>query len=113
MTRPAFDLGVDLVTDPSIGTIGTIMAATALTPALWRRRIRVIGFTLLLMFALYAADSNSVFRLIAGALGLIAGTLLARDTPRGSWHRSSFRVVRTLVAAVVAAIGLGPLIVLV
>ncbi|MFB7845366.1 bifunctional lysylphosphatidylglycerol flippase/synthetase MprF [Microbacterium sp. NPDC056052] len=104
---------VDLVTDPSIGAIGAIMAATALAPALWRRRIRVIGFTLLLMFALYAADSNSVFRLIAAALGLLAGVLLARDTPRGSWHRSSYREVRTLVAAIVAAVGLGPLIVLI
>ncbi|PRB06445.1 bifunctional lysylphosphatidylglycerol flippase/synthetase MprF [Microbacterium sp. MYb64] len=104
---------IDLVTDPSIGLIGTIMAATALAPALWRRRIRVIGFTLLLMFALYAADSNSVFRLIAAVLGLLAGILLARDTPRGSWHRSSYREVRTLVAAIVAAVGLGPLIVLI
>ncbi|WP_336629624.1 MULTISPECIES: bifunctional lysylphosphatidylglycerol flippase/synthetase MprF [unclassified Microbacterium] len=103
----------DLVADPTIGTVGLLMAASAFAPALWQRRIRVVGFTLLLMFALYAADSDSVFRLLSGVLGLILGAVLARGTVRPSWHRSSYREVRTLVAAIVGATGLGPIIVLV
>lgn len=103
----------DLVADPTIGTVGLLMAASAFAPALWQRRIRVVGFTLLVMFALYAADSDSVFRLLSGVWGLLLGALLARGTARGSWHRSSYREVRTLVAAIVGATGLGPFIVLV
>ncbi|MBS1698591.1 MAG: DUF2156 domain-containing protein [Actinobacteria bacterium] len=103
----------DLVADPTIGTVGMLMAATAFAPALWQRRIRVIGFTLLVMFALYAADSDSMFRLLSGLLGLVLGSVLARDAVRGSWHRSSYREVRTIVAAMVAATGLGPFIVLI
>ena len=103
----------DAVADPTIGTVGMLMAASALAPALWQRRIRVVGFTLLVMFALYAADSDSVFRLISGVLGLLLGLLLARSAVRATWHRSSHREVRTLVAAIVAATGLGPFIVLI
>ena len=103
----------DAVADPTIGTVGMLMAASSMAPALWQRRIRVIGFTLLVMFALYAADSDSVFRLISGVLGLLLGLLLARGTVRATWHRSSHREVRTLVAAIVAATGLGPFIVLI
>ncbi|MFJ4167695.1 bifunctional lysylphosphatidylglycerol flippase/synthetase MprF [Microbacterium sp. NPDC089698] len=103
----------EFVADPSIGIIGMLMSATALAPALWQRRIRVIGFTVLVMFVLYAGDMDSVFRLIAAVLGLLLGLLLARGAARGSWHRSSYREVRTLVAAIVAATGLGPFIVLI
>ncbi|OZB85859.1 DUF2156 domain-containing protein [Microbacterium sp. 13-71-7] len=103
----------DAVADPTIGTVGMLMAASSFAPALWRRRIRVVGFTLLVMFALYAADSDSVFRLISGVLGLLLGLLLARGAVRATWHRSSHREVRTLVAAIVAATGLGPFIVLI
>ncbi|KJL32772.1 bifunctional lysylphosphatidylglycerol flippase/synthetase MprF [Microbacterium azadirachtae] len=103
----------DAVADPTIGTVGMLMAASALAPALWQRRIRVVGFTLLVMFALYAADSDSVFRLLSGVLGLLLSLLLARGTVRATWHRSSHREVRTLVAAIVAATGLGPFIVLI
>ena len=105
--------GVDLVLDPSIGVVGMIMAASALAPALWQRRIRVIGFTLLVMFALYAGDSDSVFRLIAGVVGVLAGAVVSRGAVLGAWHRSSYREVRTIVAAIVAAAGLGPIIVLI
>ncbi len=104
---------VDLVLDPSIGVVGMIMAASALAPVLWQRRIRVIGFTLLLMFALYAGDSDSVFRLIAGVVGVLAGAMVSRGAALGAWHRSSYREVRTIVAAIVAAAGLGPIIVLI
>ncbi|MDQ1129806.1 bifunctional lysylphosphatidylglycerol flippase/synthetase MprF [Microbacterium sp. SORGH_AS_0888] len=103
----------DTVLDPTVGLLGMVMTATAFAPALWQRRIRVIGFTLLAMFALYAGDLDSVYRLAAALIGLVAGTVIARGRPRAAWHRSSYREVRTLVAAIVAATGLGPIIVLI
>lgn len=103
----------DLALDPAIGVFGVIMAGSALAPGLFRRRIRVIGFVLLVMFALYAGDSDSFFRFIAAVIGLVAGLLLTRGRPRPAWHRSSFAETRTLVASIVAVTGLGPLIVLI
>ena len=101
-----------LVLDPSIGVVGVIMAGSALAPALFRRRIRVVGFAILVMFALYGGDADSVYRLIAGALGLCLGLVFSRGASTGTWHRSSFRETRTLVAAIVAVSGIGPLVVL-
>ncbi|MDR6867225.1 lysylphosphatidylglycerol synthetase-like protein (DUF2156 family) [Microbacterium resistens] len=102
----------DLVSDPVIGICGAVMAASAFAPALYRRRIRLIGFSWLVMFTLYAGDSDSLYRLIAALLGLFTGLILARRATHPAWHRSSYRETRTLVAAIVAVTGLGPLIVL-
>jgi len=102
---------LSLVLDPSVGVFAVIMAGSAFAPALFRRRIRVIGFALLVMFVLYAGDSDSVYRLIGAVLGLCVGLMVGRH-PARAWLRSSFRETRTLVAAVVAVAGIGPLIVL-
>jgi len=103
-----------LVLDPAIGIIGVVMAGTAAMGPLGRRRVRLIGFTVLAMFALYAGDADAVYRLVAGLLGLVAGSLLFGAGGRATrWRRSSYRETRTLVAAVVAATGLGPIIVVV
>lgn len=104
---------VDLVLDPAIGVFGTIMAGSALAPGLFRRRIRLIGFAVLTMFALYDGDADAVYRVLAALVGLALGLVFARGTKPATWHRSSYRETRTLVAAVVAVTGLGPLIVLI
>lgn len=104
---------LDFVLDPPIGIFAVVMAGSALAPALFRRRIRVIGFAVLVMFALYAGDSDSVYRLLAALLGLAAGLVLARGASVRAWYRSSFRETRTLVAAIIAVTGLGPLVVLI
>lgn len=103
----------EFVLDPAIGVFGVVMAGSALAPALFRRRIRLIGLAGVIMFALYAGDSDSLYRLFAAIIGLLIGIVLARGIPRASWRRSSYRETRTLVAAIVAVTGLGPLIVLV
>ena len=101
------------VFDPAIGIIGAVLAGSAYAPALYRRRIRLIGFSLLLTYALYGGDSDSVYRLFAALIGLVAGVILSSGRVRPAWHRSSYRETRTLIAAMVAVTGLGPLIVLI
>ena len=101
------------VFDPAIGIIGAVMAGSAYAPTLYRRRIRLIGFSLLLTFALYGGDSDSVYRLFAALIGLVAGVILTSGHARPAWYRSSYRESRTLVAAMVAVTGLGPLVVLI
>ncbi|MDR6867229.1 lysylphosphatidylglycerol synthetase-like protein (DUF2156 family) [Microbacterium resistens] len=100
------------VLDPAAGVVGVIMAGSAFAPALFRRRIRIIGFAVILMFTLYAGDADSLYRLVSAVLGIVLGLILARDVPHAAWHRSSYGETRTIVAAMVAVTGLGPLIVL-
>ncbi len=103
----------DLVLDPAIGVVGLALTGSAAAPGLFRRRIRLLGFAALLMFALYAGDSDSLYRLFSAAIGLFLGLLLTRGRPQAPWRRSSVTETRTLIAAIVAVLGLGPLIVLI
>jgi len=100
------------VLDPAVGVVGATMVASALAPVLWRRRIRLLGFSALIMFTLYSGDVDSVYRLCAATIGLVLGAVLARGRTRRPWHGSSYGEVRTLVAAIVAVTGIGPLVVL-
>ncbi|WP_353115578.1 DUF2156 domain-containing protein [Microbacterium sp.] len=101
-----------LVLDPPVAMIGAVMAASAFAPVLYRRRIRLIGFALLLMFCLYGGDADNLYRLVAAVIGLGVGALLSHGRARQPWHRSSYGEVRTLIAVIVAVTGLGPAIVL-
>ncbi|MDQ1127948.1 bifunctional lysylphosphatidylglycerol flippase/synthetase MprF [Microbacterium sp. SORGH_AS_0888] len=96
------------VLDPAIAVVGAAMTATAFSSALWRRRIRFIGFAVLLMFALYAGDVDAWYRLAVALVGLVLGMVLARGRERHPWHRSSVRETRSLMAALVAVTGFGP-----
>ncbi|MBF4461873.1 MULTISPECIES: bifunctional lysylphosphatidylglycerol flippase/synthetase MprF [unclassified Rathayibacter] len=99
--------------DPLIGAVGALTAATAFMGALWRRRLRVAIFAMVLMFVLYAGDSADVYRLLAGGAGLAVGAVMASGVgalrpqrPARSSHRES----RALLAAVVAVTAIGPLV---
>jgi len=109
----ASDTVGDHTFDPLIGAVGALIAATAAMGALWRRRIRVTAFAVVLMFVLYAGDSADVYRMIAGLTGLAVGAVLVGGVaglrPRRP-ARSSHRESRALLAAVVAVTAIGPLV---
>jgi phosphatidylglycerol lysyltransferase len=98
----------DFTLDPTIGIVGALIAASAFASTLWRRRIRLLTFAVVVMFVLYNGDQNNVYRLIAALLGLALGVILRR----GRLHRmrrSSHAETRNLVAAIVAITAVGPL----
>lgn len=97
------------VLDPAIVIAGALLAASGGAGALWRRRIRVVAFAVLGMFALYAGDVDSWYRLIAAFTGLLLGLLFARGAAHRPWHPSSTRETRSLVGTIVAVTGLGPI----
>ncbi|MEV7767435.1 DUF2156 domain-containing protein [Microbacterium sp. NPDC086615] len=101
------------VLDPTTPLAGVVMVASAFALTLWRRRLRLVGFALLSLFALYAGDADSWYRIIAATIGLVVGAVLARGIERRSWHRSSARETRTLLALMVAVVGSGPLVALI
>ncbi|MFM2721382.1 bifunctional lysylphosphatidylglycerol flippase/synthetase MprF [Microbacterium mcarthurae (nom. nud.)] len=101
------------VLDPTTAIAGVVMAASAYASTLWRRRVRLVGFAALALFALYAGDADSWYRVSAAVIGLAVGERLARGRERRTWHRSSTRETRTLLALLVAVVGSGPLVALI
>ncbi|MHA7269303.1 bifunctional lysylphosphatidylglycerol flippase/synthetase MprF [Arthrobacter sp. HLT1-20] len=95
--------------DPTIGIVGALVTASAFAPTLWRRRIRLFTFATVLMFVLYNGDQNNFYRLMAGLLGLLLGSMLRPGPFFLGLRRSSHAETRSLVAAVVAISALGPL----
>lgn len=108
-----WSVGVQEMTtfDPFTPIAGTIMAASAFAGPLWRRRIRVLGFAVLIMFLLYSGQPGDVFRFLAALAGLFLGQFLSpAKVLLLRWQRSSHSETRGLLAAVLAITALGPLI---
>lgn len=109
--RWADQLAASVAVGPGAAVVGTALVASAATPALWRRRLRVLLLIGLVMLALYSGLLSDVIRLCAGLVGLGTGAVwLGRPTPGPGRVRSSRPEARVLVALVVAASAVGPLI---
>ena len=101
----------DLTMDPLTPIVGSLLVASAFMGPLWRRRVRLVSFGLLIMFALDDGDTSTVYRLIAGIAGLVIGHFVGGRRGRGLvFLRSSFGEVRVLIATVVVITAVGPLV---
>nr|CTQ92273.1 FIG00996524: hypothetical protein [Kibdelosporangium sp. MJ126-NF4] len=95
--------------DPAVGAIGVGLAVSfRLTPT-WRRRLRLVMFLALAMFALYVGSMVDLARLFAGLFGLAAGAVVFGRRTDVTEHPSRVES-RLLVALVVAASAVGPLV---
>jgi lysylphosphatidylglycerol synthetase-like protein (DUF2156 family)/membrane associated rhomboid family serine protease len=112
--RWAAMLQSSLAVGPGPLLLGCTLAASARWTALWRRRTRVVVLVVLIMLVLYAGLLSDLLRLGSGLAGLAVGVLWwgrarRRDTPvLGA--PSSRREGRLLIALIVAASAIGPLI---
>ncbi|MDQ1657054.1 MAG: phosphatidylglycerol lysyltransferase [Cryptosporangiaceae bacterium] len=98
-----------ITVDPAGAVLGVVLAISATAPTLWRRRIRLTLLVALAALALYSGTLADLFRLAAGLTGLAVGTLsLYRPRARAGPTRPEIRI---LLALVVAASALGPLLV--
>lgn len=101
----------DLVTlDPMTAIAGTIMTASAFAGSLWRRRIRVLTFSIVLVFLLYAGQPSDLYRAIGALAGFGLGIALRPGAGSLRWRRSSHHETRVLLCAVVAITAVGPAI---
>lgn len=107
--------GRELSTDSFVGPVamicGLAAAASAGMGALWRRRVRLGLYTLLVVLALYSGALRDVMYLGAAAAGGLAGPYLFGRRPH--WPRSlvsSRREARVLVGLLVVATAVGPVI---
>lgn len=105
-----FQLHLGVFSGPFAWILGTLMAASASATTLWRRRIRVglVAFTAVL--ALFGGHLGDVMALATVAVGAVVGPLVIGRSPRGSRLAGTRREERVLVALVVAASALGPMI---
>ncbi|NCL72576.1 hypothetical protein AIIKEEIJ_00010 [Rhodococcus sp. YH1] len=105
-----FELHGHLTEDPLPWVLGTLLAATAAMGTLWRRRIRTLVLVFLVTSALFAGHLQDVVRLCAALAGLFLGPVLFGRAARGPALGGTVRERRTLVALVVAASVLGPIL---
>ncbi|MFB2597259.1 bifunctional lysylphosphatidylglycerol flippase/synthetase MprF [Herbiconiux sp. P17] len=120
LVTQALGIGLDLYSaeitrthrtvDPIIAVVGVVMAASAFAGPLLKRRVRIVGFAVILVFVLYSGQPSDVYRLFAAVVGLLLGMLLARTPLVVRRPRATRRETRTLLAAVVAVTALGPLV---
>jgi phosphatidylglycerol lysyltransferase len=103
-------LGGEVALGPSAGAVGVALAASARLGVLWRRRLQVGLTVVLALFALYSGSLADIVRLLAGMGGLLLGPLVLgrlRDRPRLIVSGPETRI---LLAALVAASAVGPLV---
>jgi phosphatidylglycerol lysyltransferase len=102
------DLAAEVVVGAAPGAVGLILAVSSTLSALWRRRLRLLALAALAMLVAYSGELPEVIMLCSGLVGLAAGRLLGR--PERHPGPASRTEVRVLVALVVAASAVGPLV---
>jgi len=101
----AQDPGHDLDTGMSIAAFALLGALTAIMQPVWRRRVRVIGWALVLVLFLDSAQLWDLEHLIGFALGVFAGPFVIGRMPHRPEIRFGRRTQRVAVAVVVAVVG--------
>ncbi|MET3948499.1 phosphatidylglycerol lysyltransferase [Arthrobacter sp. UYCu512] len=95
---------------PTALMTGAIMAGTAMMPTLWRRRVRLVVFALLVLLALYSGGFADLVRLSAAGAGALLGPVLCGRAPRFVRPVSSRHEGRVLIALLVAVSAVGPVV---
>lgn len=92
---------------PLVVVVGTLMCASAFTAMLWRRRIRVIGYSVVLILFLYRGEAGDHCLLASALLGHVLGYLMASESQGDVYRHGALYEMRRLIgmAAGVQAVG--------
>ena len=92
---------------PLVVVVGTLMCASAFTAMLWRRRIRVIGYSVVLILFLYRGEAGDYCLLAAALIGHVLGYLMASESQGDVYRHGALYEMRRLIgmAAGVQAVG--------
>ncbi|MFI9202430.1 bifunctional lysylphosphatidylglycerol flippase/synthetase MprF [Streptomyces sp. NPDC053048] len=104
------ELAGDLAVSPSVGALAVGGVLSYRLTALWRRRTRLGIVAFALVMALYVGHLQGVLRLGGAVVGLAAGAALYHRTWPPRLRHSSHTEARVLVALVVAASAIGPMV---
>jgi phosphatidylglycerol lysyltransferase len=75
--------------DPMTAVAGVSMTATAFVGRLWRRRVRVLLLSTMVVFLLYGGQPSDLYRLCGAVAGLGLGYALRPSDGTPLWPRSS------------------------
>ncbi|MCF3141428.1 DUF2156 domain-containing protein [Paenarthrobacter sp. AR 02] len=103
-------IGGNAFAGPSALVCAVLMASTASMTTLWRRRIRLGVFALLLLLALYNGGFADLVRLFAATVGALVGPVLSGRRPVTPHPVSSRHERRVLIALLVAVTAIGPVV---
>ena len=105
------ELALESFVGPTALLCGVAAAGSAGTGTLWRRRLRLFLFTLLVLLVLYSGSFQTIVVLAAAVSGAAVGPLLFGRRPHPAARLvSSRREARVLVAIAVAATAAGPVL---
>ncbi|MBM7244348.1 DUF2156 domain-containing protein [Rhodococcus fascians] len=106
-------LGTSVVFDPAAWVAGVAMAASASMPVLWRRRIRVGLPAAAIVLALFHGGLSDLVGLASIIVGLAVGRVMHGPVDPEDAVAGTRRESRLLVALIVLASALGPVLALV
>ncbi len=99
---------------PSTVAVALLGAASATMPLQWRWRVRTVLWTVVLTLVLFAGHGSDLARALATLLGTAAGAVVAHRASRPTERAArALPPTRTLVVAVLCALGAGTLVTLV
>lgn len=99
--------------NPVILVLGALLASSAFAYQLLRRRIRLIGYTAILVVLLYGGSPGDYCTLATAIVGQIIGRILAGSPVEGEqwhWQYSSEHETRRIMGAIGAILALGPVV---
>ncbi|PZQ88211.1 MAG: hypothetical protein DI534_12150 [Leifsonia xyli] len=102
----AKDPGSDLDTGMSIAAFALLGALTAAMQPVWRRRVRIVGWALVIVLFLDSAQLWDLEHLVGFALGVFAGPFVLGRRPERPGIRFGPRTQRVVAAGIVAVVGL-------
>jgi phosphatidylglycerol lysyltransferase len=105
-----FQLHLGVTSGPTAWILGTLMVASSDMGTLWRRRVRVGLVALTVVMALFGGHLTDITTLGSVLVGGLAGPLIVGKSPRASRLAGTRREGRVLVALIVAASAVGPMI---
>ncbi|RBP98675.1 hypothetical protein CRD60_01250 [Bifidobacterium aemilianum] len=103
--------GVPLALSPLTLVIGPLMAASAYEDVLWRRRIVLLGYSVVCAVLLFGGNPGSYCTLAAAVVGHLTGLIIhgkARDHVQ--WWQGTDYEIRRLFAAIQLVLAVGPIL---
>ncbi len=95
---------------PYGAVLATALAASALLPTLWQRRLRTVLLSISLLLVLYVGHAETVVGFLGALIGLLAGWWMQSSQGHLHLHRSTSREIRNLLALTMAIFAVGPIV---
>jgi phosphatidylglycerol lysyltransferase len=95
---------------PYGAVLATALAASALLPTLWQRRLRTVMLSISLLLVLYVGHAETVVGFLGALIGVAAGWWMQSSKGHLHLHRSTGREVRNLLSLTMAIFAVGPIV---